>query len=239
MAWWRDVMHIVCGPGERPGHQRVRVPHVAGSELVPPPGQRRDLRQHVQHRRDLGCVVTDPVRRADCFGQVGDTSAGPAPDLVSKRSGPPEPSGANRPFAHDAAVRCRDIPHRTHLDRVRRPVKTDLHGRVIQVVRSPMPTGGDQTLVDATVPPDAVPAGAERQPVEVDPGLEHERSPARCHVAVHPMLVAVTAWAMFAQTASSIRRVECLCSLSILVPRLSVRTVALATCGSVAGRRSA
>jgi hypothetical protein len=38
----------------------------------------------------------------------------------------------------------------------------DLQRRVIKVIRSPMLTGGEETLVDATVPPDAVPAGAER-----------------------------------------------------------------------------
>ena len=94
--------------------------------------------------------------------------AGPDADLVAehpKSSGPPASYGA---FGNDSTLFAAQIGDRSLLDHELLAWKLDLQGRVIEVISRPTAQGRGQGLVDATIDPDRMPAGAEREPVQVD-----------------------------------------------------------------------
>ena len=174
-----DHVHLVTGPRKHPCHEGVRVPHVTRAELVSPPGQRRDLGQQRQNSSYLSRIPCNPARPADSFLEVRDGPAGPAPDFIAEGAGPAERTRSDRPLADDAATRCGNVPHWSHLDRVAHAVVLDLQGGVVQVAPGSSLSSRDDTLIDSAVPADTPPARTERKPVQVDPRRVHVSDPRR------------------------------------------------------------
>src|SRR3954471_6400367 len=150
-----------------PGDHRVRVPHLAGPELIASPDGSRDLRDHVEHTTSTILVGGQSLRTLYRFGDVRNTSAAPKPDLVAKDPKSACPPTADRALGHDASVLSAPVVDRRLLDDVRRPGKRHLERGVVEITRrTPLQPRRDR-LVHATVEPDEMPPGPERQPVQV------------------------------------------------------------------------
>jgi len=166
-----DVVHGLARGRQYPRNQRVRVPHLAGSQLVTAPRQRRCHSHGAQRAVDALRVIGDPHRAPDRLGDVRKGTAGPAPHFVAEEAEPAEPPCSNRPFTNGTALTLSDVPDRPHLDRVGDVMRSQHEGRVVEIRRSPMVSPRRQPLVHASVPAHDVAARAEREPVQVKPRL--------------------------------------------------------------------
>src|SRR3954470_17879994 len=69
---------------DHPSDHRVRVPHLAGPELIASPDGSRDLRDDVEHATSTILVDGQSLRTFDGFGDVRNTPVAPEPDLVAE-----------------------------------------------------------------------------------------------------------------------------------------------------------
>src|SRR4051794_9984338 len=152
---------------DHPGDHRVGVPHLAGPKLIASPDGSRDLRDDVEHATSTVLVGGQSLRTVYGFGDVRNIPAAPEPDLVAEDPKSACPATADRALGHDAPVLAAPVVDRRLLDDVRRPLKRHLEGGVVEITRrTPLQPRHDR-LVRATVEPDEMPSGAERQPVQV------------------------------------------------------------------------
>ena len=155
---------------DQPGDHRVRVPPLAGAELVAAPHRRRDRRHQVEHALRHRRFLTEPAGSLDGLAEVRDRSAAPAAELVAEQAQPPRDAGAHRAGGDHPAARLARVGRRRQLDREAIATEVDDQGRVIEVASRAALARRDEGLVDLAVEPDAMPARAERDPVEVDGG---------------------------------------------------------------------
>src|SRR3954469_6701033 len=152
---------------DHPGDHRVRVPHLAGPKLIASPDGSRDLRDDVEHATSTTLIDGQSLRTLYGFGDVRNSSAAPKPDLVAEDPKSACPPTADRALGHDAPVLAAPVVDRGLLDDVRRPLKRHLEGGVVEITRrTPLQPRRDR-LVHATVEPDEMPSGPQRQPVQV------------------------------------------------------------------------
>src|SRR3954452_882800 len=150
-----------------PGDHGVRVPHLAGPKLIASPDGSRDVRDYVEHATSTILVGGQSLRTLYRFGDVRNTSAAPKPDLVAKDPKSACPPTADRALGHDASVLSAPVVDRRLLDDVRRPGKRHLERGVVEITRrTPLQARRDR-LVHATIEPDEMSPGPQRQPVQV------------------------------------------------------------------------
>src|SRR3954452_25337532 len=155
---------------DHPSDHRVRVPHLAGPELIASPDGSRDLRDDVEHATSATLVGGQSLRTFDGFGDVGNTPVAPEPDLVAEDPKSACPPTADRALGHDAPVLAAPVVDRRLLDDVRRPSKRHLERGVVEIrCRTPLQARRDR-LVHATIEPDEMPPGPQRQPVQLHSG---------------------------------------------------------------------
>ena len=183
---------------EQPRHDGVRVPHLAGPELVASPYGRRNRRREVEQTpREFG-IAGQAGRAFHRLREVRYHALAPAPDLVAKDAQAASPACADRPFSNDPALVAALISHGSHLDHEALVAGSHLERRVVQRVRRPPLESRRHCLVDATVEADRVTPRAERQPVQVDAGVDRHgraavragRLESRCHISHHGTTVA-------------------------------------------------
>ena len=153
--------------GDHPGDHRVRVPHLARAQLIASPHRGRNLRDELEdaagtrlRRRSGAAGCRQPRRRPECVRRARDGS----------RSGRSEGGRPNElptgPSATTPRCVAAQVPDRSLLDHERRPPGARSGARSDRGRRPDAAAARRQRLVDATVEPDEVPAGAERQPVQ-------------------------------------------------------------------------
>jgi hypothetical protein len=155
---------------QRPGRDRVRVPHLPGVQFVPAPDRGGHRGEHGEQAPAGGLVGSDASRAFDGFRDVGDRPVPPAVDLVAEESRASRPTGADRSFSHHTTITAAHGPNRRHLDHPRVRRENDLQRRVVQVNGGATLPQRAQRFEDASVPTDRMPARPEREPVQVHPG---------------------------------------------------------------------
>jgi len=101
---------------------------------------------------------------------VRDDAAAPAAELVPEDPEAGCAAAADSALGNDAALGTATVPHRSLLDHVGAFRQLQAESSVVEGKRVPPLEPRDHPLVDAPVQPHRVPAGAERQPVELDAG---------------------------------------------------------------------
>jgi len=172
-----DRTRVETRSGERPGHHRVRVPHLTRAQLVSTPDEWRHGPQGAEQLGDVLGPVTDAHRARDGFREVRNDTVRPAPHLVPKRPEPAQHSCADGSFAYGTVVGTRHVPDRSHLHCVRRVTLTDEQSGVEQRPRPALLVPRAEALIDSSVPAHEVASGTHRQPVEVDAGGGHRWMP--------------------------------------------------------------
>src|SRR6056297_1470371 len=159
---------------QQPRHQRVRVPHVAGTQLVTPPHHRGDVGHQRDHPPCEIRVAAQHHRSAHCGGHIRNRPAEPAAHLVPEQPRPSERTSPDGAFGNDTAL-APLRPHRRHLHSGHCALDTHHEGGVEQLAARPVGTSGGQRLVGPTAPPDESPTRPRPpgDPVEVDLGAIH------------------------------------------------------------------
>ena len=128
-----DRVDISSAAGDQPGDQRVRVPHVTGSELIATPDEGWHLRDEIQHPLGMCRLFGQSKRAFDRVFDIWNSTVLPAPNLVAEEPEAACPAGANGTFGNDASVRAKGVPDRCHLNHERVRRDADLEPRVVQV----------------------------------------------------------------------------------------------------------
>jgi hypothetical protein len=116
-------------------------------------------------------VIRQSPRALDCLVGVRDGSATPAPHLVPEDPKASRPAASDRTFGDDATLGAVVVGRRRLLDHIARLRYANLERRVVEVARRASLDPSCDRLEDSPVQPNRVAAGAEREPVEVDPSL--------------------------------------------------------------------
>jgi hypothetical protein len=127
----------------------------------------------------------------DCFVDVRNDSSTPAAHLVAEDPDPSRPAASDGSFGNNATLGSVAVADRRLLDHEPARRRTHFECSVVEVAGRPPFEPSRYSLEDAPVQPHRVAAGAEREPVQVDPrfGLsshagiccKRESSPARSH----------------------------------------------------------
>ena len=94
----------------------VRVPHIAGLQLVTAPGRRRHQWHQVKHTPSALDVIGQTDRALDRFRHVGDDSIAPTSDLVAEQPRVPQEPAPDCTFGNSRVVGSVAAEHRRHLD---------------------------------------------------------------------------------------------------------------------------
>ena len=100
----------------------------------------------------------------------------PEPDLVAEDPKSGRPASADGSFGDNTAILSAPVVDRRLLDHERSLRELDLKRGVVEVAGRPPLQPRGQRLIHASVEPDEVPARAERQPVQVNPGHARQRT---------------------------------------------------------------
>ena len=165
----RDRLDVESAAGDEPGDGRVRVPHLAGVQLVAAPDGRRYLRHELEQAPGALRIVAEALGALDRFVEIGDQPLAPAADLVAEEREACQRLWADRTFGDDATILALS-PHGCLLDHEPRLGDVDLQRRVVEGAGRAPVEACREPLEDASVPANGVAAGAERQPVQVDAG---------------------------------------------------------------------
>ena len=101
-----DVLDRQARARNQPGDDRVRVPHVAGLELVSPPHGRRDSGYELEQAMSGLWIISHAHGAGDRFVDVWDRSARPAADVVAEESQGTCEAAADGAFGDDAPTRA-------------------------------------------------------------------------------------------------------------------------------------
>jgi hypothetical protein len=123
----------------------------------------------------MDLVTSEVPRTLHGLRDVGNVSAPPQPDLVAEDPESTRPAAADGALGDDAPLHAAPVMDRRLLDDECPLWDFDLERGVIEVACAAVLQSSRHRLVDATVEPDELPTGAERQPVEVDGGLSSTR----------------------------------------------------------------
>ncbi|MCU1468777.1 MAG: hypothetical protein JWM72_4705 [Actinomycetia bacterium] len=153
---------------QSPGDDGVRVPHLAGVELVATPDGSRDRWQHLEdapgHRRVGAHAHGAPDRGLD----VGDPTVAPAPVLVAKDPEASQRSDPDGALGHDPALVAVGVRNRRHLDHEVPVRNADHQRRVIEVAATSSLHTSRHPLECQTVDAHDVRARAQGDPIEIN-----------------------------------------------------------------------
>lgn len=121
-------------------------------------------------------LIAEAPGTVDGLGDVRYVATAPEPDLVAEDAKSARPASADGAFGDDTALLSAPVVDRRLLNHERSLREFDLKRGVVEVARWPPLQPRGQRLVDASVEPDEVPARAERQPVQVNPGHARQRT---------------------------------------------------------------
>ena len=121
-------------------------------------------------------MIAEVPRAVDGLGDVWYVATAPQPDLVAEDPESGRPASADGTFGDHTAFLAAPVVDRRLLDHERCLREFDLKRGVVEVARGPPLQPRGQRLVDASVEPDEVPARAEWQPVQVNPGHARQRT---------------------------------------------------------------
>ena len=152
---------------DQPGGHRVRVPHLAGVELVASPHGPGDGRDEGEEPAGVSRTAGEPAGPADRLDEIRDGPAAPAADLVTKQAQPADRAAPDGARSDHSSARLVGVRRGRDLDRVALAVVIDDERCVVEVASWPMLTGGFDGLEDAAVEADAVTTRAERDPIQV------------------------------------------------------------------------
>ena len=124
-------------------------------------------------RRASRRIGGEPARPADRLAEVGDRPPAPAADLVAEDAQAREPAAADRAGGHHAAARLVGVRRGCELDGIALAVQLDHERGVVEVVAPATPACRLDGLEETAHVAHRVPAGAERDPVQIDRGAGH------------------------------------------------------------------
>jgi hypothetical protein len=170
-----DRLDIQPGAGDQPGHDRVRVPHLACVEFVAAPNGRRHLRHKFEQPPCAFGIVAQALRALDRLGNIRNDAVAPAAHLVAEEAEAAGYAYADRASGDDAALAA-FAPCRRLLDHESSLGHVYFERRVVEVGAVAVLQARRERLEDEAVQADGVAAGAEREPIEVDAvGLSRRR----------------------------------------------------------------
>ncbi len=161
---------VVCRQtcaGDQPGGHRIRVPHVAGLELVAPPHRPRDSGDRVEEPARDPRIAGEPVGPADRRAEIRDAPTAPAANLVAKQPPPADVAAPDGARGDHAPVLSVSVRRGRDFDRVAIAVELNNECRVIELASWPMLARGLDGFEDPTVEPDAVTTRAQGNPIEI------------------------------------------------------------------------
>ena len=158
------------GPCEQPRNDRVRIPHLAGAQLVTTPDHHRHRRDHIEESPGRPLIRAQPLGTPDRIPGVRYDTVCPAAHLVAKHPKSRDPSVVDRTL-HNHAARSR-IAVRTRpcvLDGEAAFRQVDFERGVVEGERSSLLGSGLDGLVNASVHPNEADATrTKRNPKQVD-----------------------------------------------------------------------
>lgn len=165
--WWFERSSVKSCSREQPRDHGVRVPHLAGFELIATPHEHWHLRYQLEESSSVKEVGGKPLRTVYRLTEIRNYTFSPEPKLVAKNPKPTGPVGAYGAFGNNATLKPAPIRNWRHLDGMATLRREDLESGVIQVLHRAIGEKGRNGLIDASVPPDKVAAGAQRDPIDV------------------------------------------------------------------------
>ena len=166
----RDVSEVEPTSSEQPRNEGVRVPHVAGAQLVATPGRGRERWGQSQYLPGDGRIGRHSPGCSYGVRGVGDDSAGPAAHLVAEEAETTEPGQSHRTLTDDAAVDWATTPGGCELKHESLGAELHFQCGVEEPLRVAVVVSRGQRLEQSTVPAHArhcIPR-AERKPEQVD-----------------------------------------------------------------------
>jgi hypothetical protein len=126
-------------------------------------------RKREQRARSLW-VVRQPTRTLDRLRNIGDEPIAPEAKLVPEDPHRPSPAATDRALGDDPAFRAVGGSNRSRLDYEPPFRQADLKRRVVEVADRSPSESRCHGLIEASIQPNKVPTGPQRQPIEVDAG---------------------------------------------------------------------
>ena len=167
-----DRLDRQAATGDQPGNHRVGVPHLTRCELVATPDGGGYVGNEVEYTPRELWIIRQSLRTLDSLIDVRDHSATPAAHLVPEDPKSPRPAACDRTFGNDATLSAVAVANRRLLDHEATLFHMHDKRRVVEIARSPPLEPRCDRLEDAPIEPHEVAARADREPVEVNPGLE-------------------------------------------------------------------
>lgn len=160
-----DLVTVEPDVREQPGDEGVRVPHVAGRELVPPPHGGGASRDQGQQRARLPVGGVQVARRVHRLVRVRDHSVAPTTDLVPEEARAAQEREAHGALPDDASLSGGRTPGRGHLHHEARSAEADQEGGVEQPETiATLQPGGDRLVRSAAPAHCRVAVGSQREP---------------------------------------------------------------------------
>src|SRR5439155_14430156 len=164
-----DRVGLEAATGDQPRDDGIRVPHVACMQVVAPPDRSREIRRECKQPARPLRVIGQAARALYSLRDIRDEAIAPEPQLITEDPQPAGPATPNGAFGYDAALAAAVRPSdRCRLDHEAPLRYPDLERRVIQIACATASDPSRDPFVDAPVPVNEVPSGAERQPVQID-----------------------------------------------------------------------
>src|SRR5579872_3917055 len=159
VRWGFDRGGVESRAFEQPRDDRIRVPHLARSNLVAAPHQFWNARPELEDPSRGALVVAEAAWAVDRLTDVGDLTVEPPAQLPAEHPKPRRPPQADGALGDDASVCAMAVVHGSLLDDVAALWDVDDESRVIQVARRPPLDSRSDRLVDPAVETDEVAAG--------------------------------------------------------------------------------
>src|SRR5579872_317074 len=168
VRWGFDRGGVESRAFQQPRDDRIRVPHLARSNLVAAPNQVWNARRELEDPARDALVVAEPAWAVDGLTDVGNLTVTPSAQLPAEHPKPGRPPRADRAHGHHAAFRATVVVDGSLFDDVAAVWDVEDEPGVIQVARRPPLDSRSDGFVDLSVETDEIAARSKRQPVQVD-----------------------------------------------------------------------
>jgi hypothetical protein len=121
---------------QHPRDYRVRVPHLAGAELVTAPDRRWYRRQELKDSSSQRQIVGESHGARDRLVNVGNPTSSPASNLVTEAPKATGPARSNGTFGHDTSSFRVQVGNRSLLDHKTTFRNVDHQRRVVEIAAS-------------------------------------------------------------------------------------------------------
>jgi hypothetical protein len=163
-------MQIVCGQaraGDQPGGDGVRVPHLAGPQLVTSPHGPGHALDEVEEAANHANVAREAAGPAHRVAEIRNRSATPAANLVAEQTPAAQAATANCARADHASAGLVGVRRGRDLDRVAIAVELDDKRRVVEVTALPTLKRGFDGLEGQAVEANRMSPCTERNPIQI------------------------------------------------------------------------